>query len=342
MTFFNKKKNIPFFIAEVGQNHQGSLKIALDYVDTFSNLGASAIKFQMRNNKKLFSKKAYNQIYNSKNAFDEIYGKHREKLELSLNDFKKIKKKCIEKKVYFMATPFDEDSLEKLCKIGVDIIKIASFDLGNLSLIEKIAKKKIPVVISIGGGQTKHIESSIKLLKKYNKNVAILHCNSEYPTPYKNLGLENITKLKKKYRGFAIGSSDHFNGILSGPIAYMLGAKVFEKHVTFNRSWKGTDHIFSLMPEGFRKFVRDIKRTPYMLKMKNKSLIGKEEVFKKLGKSLILRKTLKKNSLIKLDDLTGMIFLKNYIPVRDSYKIIGKKTKFKIYAGDPLEWNKIK
>ena len=342
MTFFKKKNNIPFFIAEVGQNHQGNLKIALDYVDVFSNLGASAIKFQMRNNKNLFANEAYNQIYNSKNAFDEVYGKHRDKLELSYNDFKKIKKRCLEKKVYFMATPFDEDSLDKLCKIGVDIIKIASFDLGNLSLIDNIAKRKKPVVISIGGGQTKHVENSIKILKKYNKNLAILHCNSEYPTPYKNLGLENISVLKKKYKNFVIGSSDHFNGILSGPVAYMLGARVFEKHVTFNRSWKGTDHIFSLMPEGFRKFVRDIKRTPHMLKMKKKSLIGKEEVFKKLGKSLVLRNGLKKNSKIKLEDLTGKIFIKNYIPVRDSFKIIGKKTKITIKPGQPLEWKMIK
>ena len=339
MTFF---KNKPFFIAEVGQNHQGSLKLALDFVDTFSNLGANAIKFQMRNNKKLFSKACYNQIYNSENAFDKIYGKHRDKLELSFSDFKKIKKRCVEKNVYFMATPFDEDSLEKLCKLGVSIIKIASFDLGNLSFLSKIAKKKIPIVMSIGGGQSKHIEESVKIIRKYNKNLAILHCNSEYPSPFQNLGLQNIINLKKKYKNLTVGSSDHFNGILSGPVALMLGAEVFEKHVTFNRSWKGTDHSFSLMPEGFRKFVRDIKRTPQMLKLKNNSLIGKEKVFKKLGKSIILRKNLKKNSKIKLDDLSGMIFLKNHISIRDTFKVIGKKTKTEIKSGVPLKWSMLR
>ena len=121
----------------------------------------------------------------------------------------------------------------------------------------------------------------------------------------------------------------------------MLGAEVFEKHVTFNRSWKGTDHSFSLMPEGFRKFVRDIKRTPQMLKLKNNSLIGKEKVFKKLGKSIILRKNLK-NSKIKLDDLSGMIFLKNHISIRDTFKVIGKKTKTEIKSGVPLKWSMLR
>tara|TARA_E500000178_G_C16885025_1_gene690829 strand:- start:6 stop:1031 length:1026 start_codon:yes stop_codon:yes gene_type:complete len=334
-----KKKNYKkdyFVIAEVGQNHQGSVDYALEYVKIFSALGADAIKFQVRNNKSLFSNEAYKANYNSENAFAKTYGKHREKLELSYKDLVRVKNECKRYNVKFMVTPFDEISLEKICKIGVDIIKIASFDLGNLPLINKIAKKKKTTVISVGGGNSKQIESSVKLLKKYIKNLIILHCNSEYPTPYDRLGLENITKLKKKFKSCIVGSSDHFNGILSGPIAYMLGARVFEKHVTLNRSWKGTDHSFALEPEGFRKFVRDIDRTPKMLPLKKNKLIGKEPVFKKLGKSITTNKIIKKNSKIKIEDLTGIIFQDNFIPIRRSNEIIGKKAQKDLIPGKPL------
>ena len=338
----NKNKNDFFLIAEVGQNHQGKLSLALNYIKTFASLGADAVKFQIRNNKKLFSKEAYAANYNSENAFAKTYGKHREKLELSYSDLIKIKKECKKYKVKFMVTPFDEESLEKICKIGVDIIKIASFDLGNLPFINKIAKKRKPTVISVGGGNSKQIKKSIEILTKYVKNVIILHCNSEYPTPYQRLGLENIITLKKNFKNCTVGSSDHFNGILSGPVAYMLGARVFEKHVTLNRSLKGTDHSFALEPEGFRKFVRDIERTPKMLPLKNKKFIGKESVFKKLGKSLTTNKIIKKNKVIKIDDLTGIIFQENFIPVRNSNEIIGKKALKDLTPGQPILVNDYK
>lgn len=326
----------PFIIAEVGQNHQGSLENALKYVEVFSQLGASAVKFQIRDNKKLFSKDAYEANYNSENAFAKTYGKHREKLELTFKDLQIIKKECQKKNVKFMVTPFDENSLEKICKIGVDIIKIASFDIGNLPFIDLISKKKKTTVISIGGGNEKQIEESIKILKKRVKNVIILHCNSEYPTNYDRLGLQNIVKLKKKFSNCIIGSSDHFNGILSGPIAYMLGARVFEKHVTLNRAWKGTDHSFALEPEGFRKFVRDLKRTPKMLPLKDKNLIGKEPVFIKLGKSLTTNKLIRKNKKIKIEDLTGVIYKENYLAVRESNSVIGKKAGKDLIPGEPI------
>tara|TARA_B100001057_G_scaffold482529_1_gene558033 strand:- start:1612 stop:2634 length:1023 start_codon:yes stop_codon:yes gene_type:complete len=332
----NKNKKNFFVIAEVGQNHQGKVNLALEYVKIFAGLGADAVKFQIRNNKTLFSEEAYKAKYNSENAFAKTYGKHREKLELSYKDLIKVKKECKKYKVKFMVTPFDEESLEKICKIGVDIIKIASFDLGNLPLIHRIASKKKTTVISVGGGNMKQITSSIKTLKKNLKNIIILHCNSEYPTPYQRLGLGNIVTLKKKFKKCIIGSSDHFNGILSGPIAYMLGARVFEKHVTLNRSWRGTDHSFALEPEGFRKFVRDIERTPEMLPLKNKILIGKEAVFKKLGKSITTNKIVKKNKKIKITDLTGMIFQDNFIPVRMSNEIIGKKALKDLLPGKPI------
>ena len=270
----------PFIIAEVGQNHQGDLEKAREYIKLFSFAGADAIKFQTRNNKYLFSKEAYESNYSSENAFAKTYGEHREKLELSFESIKILKTDCEKYGIKFMSTPFDEPSLELLKKVDIDLIKVASFDLGNLPFLNRIKDLKKPVVMSIGGGNINEIRESVKILNQEIKDLAILHCVSEYPCQYNRLGLGNIKKLVEEFPDCVIGSSDHFNGILSGPIAYMMGARVFEKHVTLNRGWKGTDHSFALEPEGFRKFVRDIKRVNHMLPEKNQNELGKKKSLK--------------------------------------------------------------
>lgn len=323
-------------IAEVGQNHQGDLDIARRYIEEFSSAGADVIKFQTRNNRYLFSKDAYEAPYNSENAFADIYGQHREKLELKPEWLPILKEDCVKHGVKFMSTPFDEPSLELLCDIGVDLLKVASFDLGNLPLIRRIAKAGKPVAISVGGGKADQIRASVETLLEYLDEVAVLHCVSEYPCEYNRLGLDNIELLIKEFPQCVIGSSDHFNGTLSGPIAYMKGARVFEKHVTLNRAWKGTDHSFALEHEGFRKFVRDIRRIPAMMKPKPDDELGNESVFKKLGKSLVAYTDLRAGETITLDSLSGKIFNAQYIPVRESNRVIGCKLKRDIGKGEPI------
>ena len=315
----------PFIIAEVGQNHQGDLDKAREYVRVFAYEGANAIKFQTRDNKFLFSDDAYNSPYTSENAFADKYGEHRDKLELSFEELKILKDDCRKFGVKFMSTPFDEPSLNLLKEIDIDLLKIASFDLGNLAFLKRLGELNKPVVMSIGGGKLDQVIKSVEVLKEKVSQIAVLHCVSEYPCEYDRLGLENIRNLKKEFPDCVIGSSDHFNGILSGPIAYMMGARVFEKHVTLNRGWKGTDHSFALEPMGFRKFVRDIKRVKHMLPLKDSSDLGKEKVFQKLGKSVIAYKEIKSGEFFSLENLSGKIFKETHIPVRDSYKLIGKK-----------------
>lgn len=332
-------KNQSFIIAEVGQNHQGDLDLAREYIKVFANAGADAVKFQTRNNKYLFSEEAYLASYGSENAFAETYGAHREKLELNPEFLPILKEDCIKYGVKFMSTPFDEPSLEILKKLDADIIKIASFDLGNLPLINRISKLAKPVVISVGGGKIDQIRSSVNLLLENGVDISILHCVSEYPCEYNRLGLENIQTLIKEFPNCVIGSSDHFNGTLSGPIAYLLGARVFEKHVTLNRSWKGTDHSFALEPEGFRKFVRDIKRVKEMLPQKPSSEIGEEKVFKKLGKSLVAIQDLSKGSKLNIDNLSGKIFSTQFIPVRESNQVINKILNRDLKSGEPISFD---
>lgn len=327
-----------FIIAEVGQNHQGDLALAREFIRIFAFEGADAVKFQTRNNKYLFSQDAYDAPYNSDNAFAETYGAHREKLELKPEWLPILKEDCITHGVKFMSTPFDEPSLELLGSIDVDMLKIASFDLGNLPFIHRIAEMGKPVVMSVGGGKIDQIRSSVEVLLNHHDEVAILHCVSEYPCEFNRLGLDNIEILMKEFPQCTIGSSDHFNGILSGPVAYLKGARVFEKHVTLNRASKGTDHSFALEPDGFRKFVRDIKRVRHMLPPNPENDLGNEKVFKKLGKSLVAFMDIKAGEKITLGHLSGRIFNSQYIPVRESNQVLGKIAKRDIVKGEPIHF----
>jgi N-acetylneuraminate synthase/sialic acid synthase len=328
-----------FVIAEVGQNHNGDLDLARKYIQVFAHEGADAVKFQTRNNKYLFSQEAYGAPYESENAFADTYGEHREKLELKPEWLPILKEDCTKYGVKFMSTPFDEPSLELLRSIDVDIIKIASFDLGNLPFIHRIAALGKPVVMSVGGGKIDQIRSSVEVLLKHHDKLAILHCVSEYPCEYNRLGLDNIEELIREFPQCSIGSSDHFNGTLSGPVAYMKGARIFEKHVTLNRASKGTDHSFALEPEGFRKFVRDIKRVRHMLPPKSTDDLGNEKVFKKLGKSIIAYADIKAGEKIAIDHLSGRIFNTQLIPVRESNKVIGKIARRDISKGEAISYS---
>jgi len=334
----NELYDDPFVIAEVGQNHQGDLSIAREFIRIFAFEGADAVKFQTRNNRYLFSEDAYGAPYESENAFADTYGEHREKLELKPEWLPILKADCVKHGVKFMSTPFDEPSLELLGDIGVDLLKIASFDLGNLPFIDRIGALGKPVVMSIGGGKADQIRSSVETLLRRHDDVAILHCVSEYPCEYNRLGLDNIEVLRERFPGCTIGSSDHFNGTLSGPIAYLKGARVFEKHVTLNRAWKGTDHSFALEPEGFRKFVRDIKRVRHMLPTKPADNLGNEPVFKKLGKSLVAYADIEAGEVISVEKLSGRIFKTQYIPVRESNLALGRVARRRIVRGEAIRY----
>ncbi|SNZ20138.1 N-acetylneuraminate synthase family protein [Cohaesibacter gelatinilyticus] len=330
-----------FVIAEVGNNHQGKLETAREYIRVFATLGADAIKFQTRNNKYLFSESGYAAPYNGDNSFASTYGEHRELLELKPEWLPILKEDCEKFGAKFMSTPFDEPSLDLVNKAGVDLIKIASFDLGNLPFLKKIAATGLPIVMSCGGGKAEHIRASFEQLRAGTDQIAILHCVSEYPCDHNRLGLNNLDILKAAFPECVIGLSDHFTGILSGPVAYMKGARVFEKHVTLNRAWKGTDHGFSLEPEGFRKFIRDIKRVPEMMPPKPEEELGDEFVFKKLGKSLVALRDIKEGEKITVDDLTGRIYSNEGIPVRQSLNIIGRIATRHIVAGELIAYEAV-
>ena len=223
-----------------------------------------------------------------------------------------------------------------LIRLNVDMIKVASFDMGNIPFLTQIGKTKKPVVISTGGAGMEVIIDSLKAID-YGQKIFVLHCTSEYPCTADKVNLSMIPILIKQFPKYKIGISDHFNGILTGPLARILGAVAFEKHVTFDRS-KGSDHKFSLEPDGFRKFVRDIKRTEILYSRKDTKNIGNEDVFERLGKSCVASKDLKNGENIRLEHITGKIFDKQKIPIRECKNLVGKTLNQSIKKGEGFEY----
>lgn len=225
----NTTSSSKYIIAEVGQNHQGSIDMALEYISEFSKIGADAIKFQTRDIDTLFDKTSLQNEYNSNNAFANTYGEHRLKLELDKGMYSELIEECQKNGVDFVSTPFDLKSLDFLVSLGCKTIKIASFDCGNLRLIDAAASHQLNTILSVGGATLDHITASVDIFTTKCSQLSLLHCVSQYPTPIEDLNLGNIAKLKAEFPNLKVGISDHFNGILTGPLSRMLGAEIFEK-----------------------------------------------------------------------------------------------------------------
>lgn len=333
-----------YTIAEVGANHQGDLSLALKYIEEFARLGASAVKFQMRDLDTLFESEALGKPYDHSDSFGTTYGDHRAALEFSQADYAVLRKKCHQEGVDMMVTPFDEISLGRALELDVDVIKVASFDCGNLPMLEKLAKTDKPFVLSTGGSKEGEIDASVRVLEESGNELAILHCVSRYPAEPADMALLEISKLQAKYPEHVIGLSDHFSGILTGPLARSLGALVFEKHVTFSRSWRGTDHKFSLEPRGFKNFLRDILRCEQMMKHQIKEGLGTEPVFNKLGKVARASSSIAVGEKFSYDNVVGVIpgIRENTVDIKNVVNLLGKKAKNRYQAGEKIRADELK
>ncbi len=300
----NLKKKI-YIIAEIGHNHMGKLKVALELFKQAKIAGADAVKLQKRDNKKLYVKSFYNEPYNHRNSYGKTYGKHREFLEFGNKEYKELIDYSKEIGIDFFATPFDLPSVEFLEKLSMPAYKIASADLKNAPLQIEIANTKKPIFLSTGGGDIKDVIRAKENICKIHSKLSILHCTASYPVSINDMNLMVLKTYKKYFPKIRLGLSDHENGIDAAPIAYMLGATVFEKHFTLNRANKGTDHAFSLEPNGFSKFVRNLHRIEKMLGSTHKKLLNSEKShLYKMQKSIVASRSLKKNQKITMKDIT--------------------------------------
>ena len=278
----------PLILAEVGGNHQGRLDIAKLLIQAAADCGVDAVKFQKRENKSLYTEAMYNSPYHSENAFGPTYGLHREALELGWEEYVELKQYAESLGLLLFATAFDVPSVDFLCKLGVPALKVASGDLQSIPLIRYMATTGKPIIVSTGGGTLEDVRRVVEAIDWQPGQLCLLQCTASYPVEPMEVNLRVIETYRAAFPDVVIGLSDHYDGILTGPLAYLLGARVFEKHFTMHHTWKGADHAFSLEPPGMRRFVRDLHRVPELLGDGIKRVYDSERPgLKKMGKSLV-------------------------------------------------------
>ncbi len=245
-----------YVIAEVGNNHNGSLALARQLVDAAIEAGADCVKFQLRNREALYRRKA-----DGSRAEDlgvEYIQDLLDKVELSLDEHREVRAYCVQKGITYLCTPWDEPSVDALASFDVAALKIASADLCNPYLIAKAASLGKPLILSTGMSFEHEIVRAIEQLKALGTPFALLHCNSAYPAPETDIQLGYLRRLQELHG--LIGYSGHERGIAITLGAVALGAKLVERHITLDRGMEGPDHLASLEPGEFRQLVDGIRQ----------------------------------------------------------------------------------
>ena len=326
----------PFVIAELGHNHQGNLETCLQMIRAAAFAGASAVKLQKRNNKELFTSEAFNAPYNSENAFGSTYGEHREALEFGEDEYRICIEEANRNKIIFFATAFDFSSADFLANLDVPGFKMASGDLKSLPLLKYVAKIGKPMVISTGGASIEDVDAAIATIKEEGAPLAVLQCTAAYPPKYEELNLNVIKTFRDRYPDVVVGYSGHDSGIAMSLAAYIFGARVIEKHFTLNRAMRGTDHAFSLEPDGLRKLVRDLDRARLALGSGVKETYTSEkEPLKKMGKKIVAARDIKSGEVISQEDLGYKSPGDGLSPALADH-VIGKQSSRFIQAGETL------
>jgi N-acetylneuraminate synthase/sialic acid synthase len=293
-----------YVIAEIGHNHQGRLETAQEMFQAAKECGADAVKLQKRNNRSLFTKAQYDKPYDHENSFGKTYGEHREFLEFGFLEYNELIDYAEEIGITMFATAFDFPSADFLAELNIPAFKIASGDLKNIPLLTHIAEFQKPIILSTGGGSMEDVNRAYDAIMPLNPQLCILQCTAGYPAEFEELNLRVITTYRERFPTITVGLSSHDNGIAMAVAAYMLGARVVEKHFTLNHTWKGTDHAFSLEPIGFRKMVRDLKRLRVAIGDGVKRVYESEiNPITKMGKKLVVARDLPAGCTIRSEDI---------------------------------------
>lgn len=293
-------------IAEAGVNHNGSLATALKMVDAAKTAGADYIKFQTFRTENLVSSDCRAADYQTKNSGAVSQHEMLKKLELSYDDFRKIKEYCDKKGIGFLSTPFDSESLEFIASLNPDYIKVPSGEVTNLPFLREIADTGIPVIISTGMCTTIDVKNALIPFESqsYNaENIILLHCTTEYPAPLKDVNLLAMQSMRKDFE-LPVGYSDHTIGITIPLAAAALGAVMIEKHFTLSRDMEGPDHKASLEPDELSEMMKRIREIELALGKPQKFIAPSES--KNLSaarKSIVAAREIKKGDIFKAEDL---------------------------------------
>lgn len=250
-----------YVIAEIGVNHNGDLKLALDMLNAAAETGVDCVKFQAFKAEALASKYADTAEYHKKNVSPDENNQQEmlKRYELQEKDFIVLREKCKQLGVDFLVTPFDDPSIDLLERLNVAFWKIPSGEITNIPYLIKLAKTHKPVILSTGMSTMDEVLYAVDLLKKYGTSeIVLLHCNTEYPSPYQDVNLKALNTIREK-TGCRVGYSDHTPGIVVSLGAVALGACVIEKHFTLNKNLPGPDHKASMEPDEMKALVDGIR-----------------------------------------------------------------------------------
>ena len=302
--------------------------------------GASAVKLQKRSNRDLFTQDFYNSPYTSDSSYGATYGAHRDFLEFDRLQYRDLRDFAHDLGLDFFATPFDLPSVDFLEELDIPFYKIASASITNLVLLRYVAQTGKPMLISTGGASVDDISRAWQVVYDVrpttnSADVALLQCTAAYPCPPELMNLRRITLLRRLFPDVVVGLSDHQNGISLAVAAFTLGARIFEKHLTFSRAAKGTDHGFSLEFDGFRKLVRDLHRVEVALGDGDQPFEEEEAPVRKMGQAVYPKEDLMEGTKLSSSNLV----LKSPADGLEAWKYdkaLGKTMKISIRAEEPM------
>lgn len=316
-----------FIIAEAGSNHDGKLEIAKRLIKAAKDAGADAIKFQTFKAEELASPKYAKEMY-------EIL----EKYELKAEWHTELKKYTDELGIVFLSTPFDEGSVDLLDKIGVPAFKVASGDLTHLPLLEYIAEKGKPMIVSTGGANLGEVEEAINMIRNQENNgIILMHCVSSYPAKVEDANIRAMTTMKNAFN-LPVGYSDHSLGILIPLAAVVLGGCVIEEHFTLNKSSPGPDHAFALEPNEFREMVQSIRFLEKALGDGVKYIRESEKEEVQIARRSLFAATNVSSGAKINKEMMKIVRPRRGIPPKYLQRIVGKKTCADIAQDEVIKW----
>jgi sialic acid synthase len=321
----------PFIIAEIGNNHNGSIKLCKHLIEQAKKQGADAVKLQKRCPEKLFTKELYNSPYENPNSFGSTYGTHRKALEFDKDEWSELVAYAFEIGIMLFATAFDEDSVDFLEQFNMPAYKIASGCLTDIPLIKKIADLGKPMIISTGGGNWEDVDRVYDCLHALpsdeTPDFCLLHCVASYPNRAEDMNLRIIPAMMERYPNTIIGLSDHYQGYNMALAAQCLGAQIFEKHFTSDHTLPGPDHALSLEPDELGKWIHESERIMAAMGSDVKQRLPCEEKgIYKMGKAIHIARDIPEGKKIDYDDVYIRSPAKG-MPPYEIDNVIGKTAK---------------
>lgn len=286
-----------FIIAEIGNNHNGSFERAIEMVDLATEMGADCAKFQMRHLEEVYRKRTLRK--DGEDLGTEYVLDLLRRFELSVEEHRKLAAYCAKKGILYLCTPWDERSIDILESIGVPAYKVASADLTNLPLLDRLCATGKPLILSTGMSRREEVQATVEFLNRRNAGFALLHCNSTYPAPFHDIHLKWLEQLRGIHP--LVGYSGHERGIAVSLAAVALGACVIERHFTLDRTMEGPDHAASLEANEFKRLIEGIREIEQALGDGKERTLSQGEMINRenLGKSLVSVSALPKGTILK-------------------------------------------